>query len=205
MLQFSGLQPLIDQSPRRKYRRGVLLIQEGDAGHSVFVVLGGSVRSYSANWHDKEYTYDILGPGSLFGEMSLDGGPRSASVITLETTECAVIEQDSLKNYLLAHPQYCLEFLSLVISRARKATAAARSMALLDVYGRLRQLLSAASVSAAGAERVIEHRLTQKAIAHRVGASREMISRLLTDLEKGGYIAIRGDALFITKELPERW
>jgi CRP/FNR family transcriptional regulator, cyclic AMP receptor protein len=182
------------------------LIQEGDSGDTLFFILSGSVRSFSVSaWQDKEFTHNVLGPGSLFGEMGLDGGARSASVITLEATECVVIDYRVLKDYLLAQPELSLAFLNLVIQRARVATEAARNMALLDVYGRLRQFLTSSSLDNGGGEGLLRRRMTQKDIAYQIGASREMISRLLKDLELGGYVVVRAGSIVVTRELPERW
>lgn len=180
-------------------------MEEGDPGDTLFVVLTGSVRSFAADWDGREITYNIWGPNSLIGEMALDGGPRSASVITLEPTECAVIRLDAFKSYVLANPELAWPLITLIIRRARDATISARNLALLDVYGRLRVFLSSAPFDEVNAERVLVRHLSQKEIAQNIGSSREMVSRLLKDLERGGYIRTARGVLTILRPLPERW
>ena len=125
--------------------------------------------------------------------MSLDGGPRSASVITLEATTCVVVTRQTLREHIAAHPEFAFELLARVIRRARLATQTARNMALLDVYGRVVHLLESLAEPQADGSPPVARRLTHKEIASRVGASREMVSRLMKDLRDGGYIEVDTD------------
>jgi CRP/FNR family cyclic AMP-dependent transcriptional regulator len=139
--------------------------------------------------------------------MSLDGGPRSASVITLEPCTCAVLSRTDVSEHLGDEPGFAINLVVQVIRRARAATEAARNMALLDVYGRLISVLEepndvSTSDSATG---VTLESITHQEIASRVGASREMVSRLLKDLEKGGYIEMGTKRITLLKKLPNRW
>ena len=99
------------------------------------------MHAYSADERGREIVYGVYGPGEYLGEMSLDGGPRSASVVALEPTVCAVITRHTLHEHIAAHPAFAFELLARVIRRARLATQSARNMALLDVYGRVARLL----------------------------------------------------------------
>ncbi|NJK42719.1 MAG: cyclic nucleotide-binding domain-containing protein, partial [Aquincola sp.] len=154
----------------------------------------------------REVVYGVYGPGDYFGEMSLDGGPRSASVIADSACTCAVLTRQTLREHIKAEPEFAFELLARVIRRARLATQSARSMALLDVYGRVVQLLESEASSDAGGGRVIVQRLTHAEIAARVGCSREMVSRLLKDLDTGGFIAVGpGQTIRLSKGLPRRW
>ena len=126
----------------RRYRKGTLLIQEGDFGDTIFIILDGRLRVYSADDNDREITYGVYGPGEYLGEMSLDGGPRSASVITVASSVCAVVGRRTLERFIADRPEFAFELLSKVIRRARTATISARQLALNDVYGRLRLLLA---------------------------------------------------------------
>ena len=109
-------------------------------------MLTGRVRAYSLGANDRELTFGVYGPGEYVGEMSLDGGPRSASVITLEPTTCSVVTRHTLREHIAAHPDFAFELLARVIRRARLATSNARSMALIDVYGRVTRLLEELAV-----------------------------------------------------------
>jgi len=183
----------------------MLLIQEGDQGDTLFIIVSGRVKAFSSDDRNREIVYGIYGPGDYFGEMSLDGGPRSASVMTLEPTRAVVITRVTLLAHIAANPEFALELLSRVIHRARVATRSARSMALLDVYGRVVQLLDSLAEPQADGTRLIAERLTHADIANRVGCSREMVSRLLKGLERGGYIDPVGKSIRMRRKLPSNW
>lgn len=191
----------------RSYPKKTVVINEGDKGESLFVLLKGSVRVFSGNGDGREITYGRIYSGDYFGEMSLDGGPRSASVITLEPCTCAVLSGAEVRAHLAAEPEFSANLLVRVIGRARAATEAARNMALLDVYGRLVALLEAhdgLTVLTTDAGVTLES-ITHQEIASRVGASREMVSRLLKDLERGGYIEMATKRITLVKKLPSHW
>jgi CRP/FNR family cyclic AMP-dependent transcriptional regulator len=201
-----ALRALAARGEVRRYRRGTLLIQEGDVGETLFIILSGRLRAFSVGDKDREITYGVYGPGEYIGEMSLDGGPRSASVITVEASSCVVITRRTLQAYIAERPEFAFELLAKVIRRARAATLSARQMALNDVYGRLRQLLeSLASVQADG-RRVMRERMTHQEMAHRLGCSREMVSRLVKDLQRGGFVEpMTGGGFVLARNLPTKW
>jgi CRP/FNR family cyclic AMP-dependent transcriptional regulator len=191
----------------RSYPKKAVVINEGDIGASLFVLLKGSVRVFSGNDEGREITYATIQSGDYFGEMSLDGGPRSASVITLEPCTCAVLSGTEVRAHLASEPEFAVNLLVRVIGRARAATEIARSMALMDVYGRLIAVLEAhdgmtTHDTAAG---VMLESVTHQDIASRIGASREMVSRLLKDLERGGYIEMATKRITLIKKLPNHW
>ena len=200
-----GLARLVANGPQRRYRKGMHLINEGEQGDTLFVILSGRVRAYSVDLRDREITYGVYGPGETLGEMSLDGGPRSASVVALEPTCCALVTRETLLVHIASHPEFALELLAKVIARARMATLSARNMALLDVYGRVIQLLETLAVAQPDGTRLIEERLTHAEIASRVGCSREMVSRLMKDLEVGAYVRSEQRRLLLLRQLPSRW
>src|SRR3954465_2921806 len=121
----------------RSYRKNSVIINEGEIGESLFVLLQGRVKVYSTDADGREITYNIVEQGDYFAEMWLDGGPRSASVMTLEPSVCSVVGRTALRDHLAEEPEFALELVSQVIRRARAATETARNMALLDVYGRV--------------------------------------------------------------------
>lgn len=190
----------------RSFRRSVMLIQEGDRGDTLYIVRSGRLRAFAADPNGKEITLGIYGVGEYVGEMSLDGGPRSANVETLEPSTCAVVSRDTLLAYIADHPGFALEMMSRLIRRARLATESARSLALIDVYGRLTRLLDQlAAPPAPDGSRTVGERLTHQQIGSHLACSREMVSRLLKDLEKGGYVQMRERRIVLLRELPARW
>jgi CRP/FNR family cyclic AMP-dependent transcriptional regulator len=189
----------------RNYKKSSIVINEGDAGETLFVLLQGSVKVFSTDQNGREITYGTTTAGDYFGEMSLDGGPRSASVITLEACVCSVVTRNAVREHLAQEPEFALDLVAQVIRRARSATEAARSMALLDVYGRVIATLENEAGPAQPDAPVLLTQITHQGIASRVGASREMVSRLLKDLEKGGYIELGVKRITLKKKLPARW
>jgi CRP/FNR family transcriptional regulator, cyclic AMP receptor protein len=191
---------------QRRFQKGVVFIQEQDPGDSMFLLLSGSVRAYSVSSDDKEIIYGVYGPGELFGEMALDGGLRSASLITLEKCDLIEVDLSAVRRLILLRPELALDLVNLVIRRARRTTEAARQMVLLDVYGRLRLYLDDTSHALEDGTRRLDRSVTQQEIARRIGSSREMISRLFKDLSAGGYLKEGADKhLLLLKRLPEKW
>jgi CRP/FNR family cyclic AMP-dependent transcriptional regulator len=188
----------------RSYPRSAVLINEGEQGDSLFVVLAGKVKVYASNAAGKEVVIDFHGPGEYIGEMSLDGSPRSASVITVEPTTCAVVSRAQFREFVLAHPEFALHLIEKLIHRARLATENMKSLALSDVYGRLVRLLNALAVEVDG-KLTVPEKLTQQDIAERVGSSRDMISRLMKDLVAGGYLAVEERTITLLRRLPPAW
>jgi CRP/FNR family cyclic AMP-dependent transcriptional regulator len=136
--------------------------------------------------------------------MVLDGGPRSASVMTLEPARFAVIPKASFHGFLETHASFAAHLVERLIGRSRALTENVKSLALMDVYGRVARLLLDMAVDHKG-QLVIEEKLTQQDIASRVGASREMISRIFKDLTAGGYISIDNKRITIHRNPPRHW
>lgn len=190
----------------RRYRRGALLIQEGETGDTLYIVQQGRLRAFVSDNQGRELTLGMYGPLEYVGEMSLDGGPRSANVEAADSSICSVVSRTVLLDYIAAHPEFALELMARLIRRARLATESARSVALIDVYGRLVRLLNDLAVEPdENGERPLSERLTHQQIAQHLACSREMVSRLLKDLETGGYIAVRERWIVLCRPLPARW
>jgi CRP/FNR family cyclic AMP-dependent transcriptional regulator len=188
----------------RNYPKNAILINDGDVGDSLYIVLSGRVKVYASNAAGREVVIAFHGPGEYVGEMSLDGSPRSASVLTLEPTTCAIVARASFREFILAHPEFAMHLIERLIQRVRLTTENVKSLALSDVYGRLVKLLLTLAVEREG-KWVVPEKLTQQDIAERVGASRDMISRLLKDLVAGGYLDVRDRTITILKRPPPGW
>ncbi len=188
----------------RSYPKNAVIITEGDPSDSIYVILSGRVKVYLSDSGGKEFILDVHGPGSYVGEMSFDHKQRSASVMTLEPCSLAAVSQARFREFLRNEPDAVEHLIHILIQRARAATENTRSLALLDVYGRVARLLLDLAHDVDG-RLVIREPLTQQDIAHRVGCSREMISRLFKDLVAGGYISLEGKHIFVRRQLPEHW
>ena len=188
----------------RNYPKNAILINEGEVGDSLYIILSGRVKVFASNAAGREVVIAFHGPGEYVGEMSLDGSPRSASVMTTEPTTCALVARSNFRSFILAHPDFALHLVEKLIQRVRLTTENVKSLALSDVYGRLVKLLLTLAVDR-GDGLVVPEKLTQQDIAERIGASRDMISRLLKDLVAGGYLTVQDRTITILKKPPPGW
>ena len=200
----ADLRALAERSVTRNYSKQAIIVNEGDESDSLYLILSGRVKIYLADEHGKELILAIKGPGQYFGEMVLDDEPRSASVMTLEPAQFAILSRADFKAFLLSHATVSLQLIQNLIRVARGLNRSVRNLAMLDVYGRVARVLLELAVERDG-KMVIPEKLTQKEIAARVGASREMINRILRDLTTGGYVSVEDGRITINKAPPARW
>jgi CRP/FNR family transcriptional regulator, cyclic AMP receptor protein len=199
------LRELAAQGDVRRYRKGTIIIAEGDVGDTMFIILTGQVKAYSLDDNDKQITYGVFNAGEYFGEMSLDGEARSASVISLQATACVVVTRPRLLAFIAMRPEFALQLLAKVIRRLRATTLNAKNLALIDVYGRLTACLYALAKPQPDGSQRIEERITHDELASRIGCGREMVSRIMKDLERGGYLRKHEKRIELLKKLPLRW
>jgi CRP/FNR family cyclic AMP-dependent transcriptional regulator len=201
-------QPLLDKiaavATVRTFPKRAIIVTEGDDSDSLYVMLSGKARVFVADEKGREVQLNQLGAGEYFGEVTLDGGPRSASVMALEDCRCAVVKRAEFDSFLHENPDLALHIVRKLARRVRDLTENVRSLALMDVYGRVARLLLELAEDRDG-KLVIEEHLTHKDIASRVGASREMISRIFSDLSDGGYVRKEDGHLVIARKPPPRW
>ena len=188
----------------RSYPANAVIINEGDESDALYIILSGRVKVYASNEAGKEVILSTPGPGEYVGELALDGGVRSASVMTLEPTRCAVVTGATLRDFLAAHPDFALHLIRDLIRRVRRLTGSVKSLALEDVYHRVAALLQELA-EPEGEARVVKRKLTQQDIAEHVGSSREMISRIFKELVAGGYIRVETGRITLLRKLPAAW
>lgn len=188
----------------RVFARNAIIVSEGDDTGSLYVVLSGRVKVFLSDARGREVELNRLGPGEYFGEVTLDGGPRSACVMALEETRCAVVRRSELSALIEREPEAALHMLRKLARRVRALSENVRSLALMDVYGRVARLLLELAEERDG-RLLITEPLTHKEIAARVGASREMISRIFSDLAEGGYVRKENAGLVILRTPPPGW
>lgn len=198
------LRALSDHAVARSYPKHAVIVNEGDRSDSIFIIQSGRVKVYLHGKDGREIVLNVHGSGEYFGEMVLDEGPRSASVMTLEASRFLEISKLDFRRFLSANPDFAMKLINRLMRRVRALTENVGNLALLDVYGRVARLLLELATEQEGAL-VVAERLTQKDIADRVGASREMVSRIFKDLVAGGYIAVDNRRISINKDLPPRW
>lgn len=202
-----ALRELAARGVRHVYRKGKLLIEEGDMAGPIYIVLAGRVRAFAKDLeHDRELTFGSYGPGEYVGEMSLDGGPRSANVEAETRCECALVTRQTLQGFIAERPEFAFELLAKVISRARVATLSAQQTAFVSAYGRLRRSLMELTTEDSSGDRFIAPRPKHRELADRIACERSMVSKLLKGLERGGYLEPRGKTAWsVRRGLPARW
>jgi CRP/FNR family cyclic AMP-dependent transcriptional regulator len=198
------IRELASRGQPRTFPKNAVIINEGDRGDTLFVILSGKVKVYVSDEAGREMILDMHGAGDYVGEMSLDGRPRSASVMTLEPTTCSVLSRDELREAIGRNPDVAMALIEKLIERARIATDNVKNLALMDVYGRVARLLLSLAKEEGG-KLVVHDRMTQQDIADRVGASRDMISRIFKDLTVGGYVTVENRQITINRKPPARW
>jgi CRP/FNR family cyclic AMP-dependent transcriptional regulator len=185
------------------FPKGTLLMQEGEHGSSMYLLLAGRIKVFVSDQHGKEYVLAVLGPGEYVGELALlDDEPRTASVETEEPSRCLVLQKADVLDLLHRHPAIQFKLLITLVKRSRQLTESVKNLALKDVYTRVRLLLEDLAVERDG-QRLVEEPMTQQAIADRVGSSREMVARILKELVFGGYVRIENKRLILLSRLPE--
>src|SRR5947207_10752742 len=177
---------------RKSVSRSTTVMAGGDATDSLYIVLSGRLKVMMSDSEGKEVILAILGPGEFFGEMGLiDDEPRSASVVTIEPCELLSIAKRDFKRVLTENSEMAMAVMRGLVRRLREADRKIGSLALLDVYGRVARLLLDMAENVNG-EKIVTKRLPKQDIAKMIGASHEMVSRVMTVLQTGGYIEMRG-------------
>ena len=188
----------------RSFPKNSVLVQEGDKSDQFYILLAGKLKVFLADDDGKEIVVDMLSPKQYFGEMALDGESRSASVMTVEASKLAVVQREDFKRFLAENPDAALALIVTLIRRARNLTRTIGNLALLDVYGRVARLLIDNASDESG-KLVVTEKMSQQEIAQRIGSSREMVSRILSDLKEGGYLSLDGGRIVIKQNLPKHW
>jgi len=178
---------------------------EGEDAISLYVRITGGVKVSMNNEEGKEIILNSLGPGEYFGEMALiDDQPRSASIVTIENSKFLIINKPAFHHILEQRPNIAIGLLKNLSKRIRSLSDNVKSLALMDVYGRLAKMLLNMAKEKDG-RLIIEQKLTQQDIASRIGSSREMVARILKDLSNGGYISIESKRIIINEKLPKAY
>ena len=188
----------------RSFRKGSIIINQDDESYSLYVILSGSVKVYISGDDGREAVLNHQSAGDYFGDLALiDKQPRVASVMTLENSKFMIISREDFMTCLSRNPEIAINLIKPMTHRMRMLAQNVSSLALLDVYGRVARTLLQRAVEKDG--ELITERLTQQEIADMVGASRAMVSRILTDLKSGGYISITKKCITINQKLPSHW
>lgn len=188
----------------RSFKKNAVVVTQGDDTTSVYIVIDGRLRVFRDDADGNEVILNDLQRGSWFGELVvLADSTRSASVVTLEPSQLGIISKQDLDQLLATNPMLTLSIAKFLARRVVELTEDVSDMAMLDVYGRVARTLEKHAKDEDG--RLITGRFTHQEIAAMVGASREMISKILKELKIGGYIEVEGKRIILQKKLPKAW
>jgi len=213
MTQAAGLFPDLDESVLRAlaphgtvraFPKNAVVVNEGDQTDSLYILLSGRVKAFVSEADGREVVLNTAGVGDYFGEMVLDGGPRSASIMTLEPCRLFVIPRGDIEGLIDRNPGFARHLIQALIGKVRSLTRRVLDLSLKDVYGRFAKFIEDNAIERGGTREVPE-RLTQQEIAARIGGSREMVNRIIKDLTAGGYISIGDKHITVHKKLPAHW
>lgn len=196
-LNESELEILLEKGQKKSYPKNKLIIDDGDLSSSAYIINSGKVKVFLSDDQGKEIVLSYLEAGEYFGEMALiDQEERSAAVMTVEDSELTEISQKSFRECLRAHPELAERMMLGLVSRLRDADKMISSLALQDVHERVANMLAKLAVKKDG-KLVIDDKPTHQHIANIVGASREMITRILKNMSTDGHIEINGKQILI--------
>ncbi len=200
------LDTLAASSSSRSFPKNTVVIHENDPADSLFIIESGKVKVYCSDKNGKEFIMNTQSEGDYFGELALlDDSTRSASVRTVEKSSFCIVYKEEFNRVLEDHPNITRKLIRNLAARVRKLTADVKSLALQDVYGRVANVLTDLAEERGDGTHYIPEKLTQQDIADRVGASREMVARILKDLTIGDYIRFEGRHIIINSKLPAKY
>ncbi|CAK0739371.1 CRP/FNR family transcriptional regulator, cyclic AMP receptor protein [Gammaproteobacteria bacterium] len=199
-----NLAALRTHAAHKSYPRHTVVLTQGDETDSLYIIETGKVKIYVNDENGREFILGTLEEEDYFGELALlDKGPRSASVMTLEPCRFWIITRQDFLSWAMGRPEVLMNLIQSLVKRVRGLDEDITSLALLDVYGRVARVLLQRAVEIEK-KRIVD-RLTHQEIASMVGASREMVSRILKDLKQGGYIETDGKRIILKERLPHSW
>jgi CRP/FNR family transcriptional regulator, cyclic AMP receptor protein len=189
----------------RSFPRHTLIITEGEESSSLFIVLEGKMKVFLSDESGREVILGFEGVGGYIGEIGLlDSEPRSASVMSIAKSKCLIISKDAFLECIRLNPEVAVGIILGLTKRVRSLLENVRNLALRNVYRRVVGSLLSMAVET-GDCRTIEQKLTHQELADMVGASREMVNRVLRDLTAGGYITIYRHSIVIHRTPPSGW
>jgi len=200
MLTNDQAQGIADSVVKRRYRRGEIIVEHGRKSNALYILLTGRARVLTADSRGREVILAVLQPGDYVGEMSLiDNEPHSATVRAEVQTDMLILGRAEFARCLPENSSLSYAILRGLVSRLRAADRQIESLALLDVYGRVaRTLLDMAEED--NGIKIIRNKVSRQDLAKVVGASREMVSRVMKDLEERGIVETQENGSVIIKE-----
>jgi CRP/FNR family transcriptional regulator, cyclic AMP receptor protein len=201
MLTPTQAESVADAVIKRRFKRGELIVEQGKKSNALFIILTGRARVLTTDTRGREVILANLAPGDYIGEMSLiDNEPHSATVRAEVQTDVLMLGRVEFARCLPENTSMAYAVMKGLVQRLRHADRKIESLALMDVYGRVARALIEASETDADGQAVIRDKVSRQDLAKMVGASREMVSRVMKDLEERGYIETLENNSVLIKE-----
>ena len=196
---------LAAQSRELSFRKHAVLMTEGDVGESMYVMTSGLAKVFVSDEDGKELVLYQQGPGAVIGDIALlDDEPRSASVSTLEKSTALMIGKGAFLDCLRESPEMGINIIRSLTRRLRTATDGSRSLALDNVYRRLADKLQELAVDEDGTP-TLPKKHSHQELGNMIGASREMVGKVMAELVKGEYVEVRDGRIALARKLPKNW
>jgi len=186
---------------KRRFKRGEVLVEQGQKSDALFILLTGRARVMSSDSRGREVILATLSQGDYLGEMSIiDNQPHSATVRAEVQTDVLMLGRTEFARCLTENASMSLVVMRGLVKRLRQADRKIESLALLDVYGRVAHALLDFAVPDAQDQLLIKDKISRQDLAKMVGASREMVSRVMKDLEERGFIEVLPSGATLLKD-----
>jgi CRP-like cAMP-binding protein len=200
-LSLSQISRLADAVGKQRIKRGDLIVEQGKKSNALFVILTGRARVVMVDSREREVILAVLGPGEYVGELSLlDGMTHSANVQAEVQTDLLVLGRTDFEACLSDNRSMALAIIQGLVGRLRKADAQISSLALMDVFARVASVLVDAAEPHGPDHLLLREKISRQDIAKRVGASREMVSRVMRDFEDQGFVQTQDDGSMLLNE-----
>ncbi len=196
MLTTQQAQSMANAVSKKRFKRGEVLVERGMKSNVLYIILTGRARVQIADTKGREVILAILRSGDYVGEMSvIDGDPHSATVVADQQVDVLTVGRDDFLRCLAENIPMCFVVMQGLVQRLRKASHKISSLALVGVYGRVAMVLLDSAVLDDQGALLIREKVSRQDIAKMVGASREMVSRVMKDFEKQGFIQQRDNGV----------
>ena len=201
MLTEAQATAVADAVVKRRFKRGEMIVEQGKKSNALFILLNGRARVLTADGRGREVILATLQPGDHIGEMSLiDNEPHSATVRAEVQADVLMLGRMEFARCLPENSSMAYAVMRGLVQRLRHADRKIESLALMDVYGRVARALLEFAVEHEDGEMIIREKISRQDIAKMVGASREMVSRVMKDLEERGFIQTQDNGAIVVKE-----
>jgi CRP/FNR family transcriptional regulator, cyclic AMP receptor protein len=205
-LEGTELQAIAAQTREVSFKKNAILMTEGDIGESMYIIRSGSVKVFVSDSDGKELILYHQNTGSIVGDIALlDDAPRSASVTATEATHAFMISKAKFLDLLREHPELSIGVIRSLTQRLREATEGSRRLALDNVYQRLTDKLTELKVTDSKGQDHLPRKFSHQELGNMIGASREMVGKVMAELIKGEYVELDDGILYLRKKFPKDW